>query len=126
MPVNQLLQAQVELSGDVFNNPNPALWGEVAANLMPFEPVIDGDILSARPIDRIRAGAGANVDVMVGTNAEEQRLFLVPNGVIGHITEEVVAGTAAAYGLSAETALATYRAARSRREPWRPARRHHH
>lgn len=117
VPVNQLLQAQVELSGDVFNNPNPALWGEVAANLMPFEPVIDGDILSARPIDRIRAGAGANADVMVGTNAEEQRLFLVPNGVIGHITEEAVAGTATAYGLSAETALATYRAARSNASP---------
>ena len=86
VPTNRLLQAQVELSGDVFNNPNPALWGEVAANLMPFEPVIDGDTLPARPIDRIAAGVGANVDVMVGTNAEEYRLFVVPNGVIGHIT----------------------------------------
>ncbi len=117
VPFNQLLQAQVELSGDVFNNPNPALWGEVAANLMPFEPVIDGAVLSARPIDRIRAGAAANIDVMIGTNAEEQRLFLVPNGVIGYITEEVVAGTAAAYGLSAETALATYRAIRPDASP---------
>src|SRR5947209_6860150 len=112
VPVNRLLQAQVELSADVFNKPNPALWGEVAANQMPFEPVIDGDILPARPIERIIAGVGANVDVMVGTNAEEQRLFLVPNGVIGHITEEVVAGSAAAYGLPVEATLATYRAAR--------------
>jgi para-nitrobenzyl esterase len=112
VPIDRLLQAQVELSADVFNKPDPALWGEVAANLMPFEPVIDGDILPARPIDRLTAGAGAKADVLVGTNAEEQRLFLVPNGVIRHITEEAVAGTAAAYGLPIETALATYRAAR--------------
>ena len=117
VPASRLLQAQVELSGDVFNNPNPALWGEVAANQMPFEPVIDGDILPARPIDSIVAGAAANVDVMVGTNAEEQRLFLVPNGVIGHITAEAVAGTLAAYGLPVETALATYRSTRSEASP---------
>jgi para-nitrobenzyl esterase len=112
VPIDRLLQAQVELSADVFNKPDPALWGEVAANLMPFEPVIDGDILPARPIDRLTAGGGAKADVLVGTNAEEQKLFLVPNGVIGYITEEAVAGTAAAYGLPVETALATYRAAR--------------
>lgn len=110
VPVNRLLQAQVELSGDVINNPNPALWGDVAANRMPFEPVIDGDILAVRPIDRLATGAGANVAVMVGTNTEEQRFFLVPNGVIGYITDEVVAGTAKAFGLPVGTALATYRA----------------
>ncbi|HLJ32800.1 MAG TPA: carboxylesterase/lipase family protein, partial [Ktedonobacteraceae bacterium] len=117
VPFDRLLQAQVELSADVFNNPNPALWGEVAPNLMPFEPVIDGDILPTRPIDGIVAGAGANIDVMFGTNAEEQRLFLVPNGVIGHITGEAVAGTLAAYGLPVETALATYRATRPDASP---------
>jgi para-nitrobenzyl esterase len=115
--VSRLLQAQVELSGEVFNNPDPALWGEAAANLMPFEPVIDGTIIPARPIDRIFAGAGANVDVMVGTNAEEQRLFLVPNGVIGHITDGVVAGTVAAYGLPVEKTLATYRSSRPNASP---------
>ncbi|MHB8600768.1 MAG: carboxylesterase/lipase family protein [Ktedonobacteraceae bacterium] len=117
VPFDRLLQAQVELSGDVFNNPNPALWGEVAANLMPFEPVIDGEILPARPIDSIVAGAGASIDVMFGTNAEEQRLFVVPNGVIGHITEEALAGTIAAYGLPVEPTLATYRATRPAASP---------
>lgn len=117
VPVSRLLQAQVELSGDVFNNPDPALWGEAAANLMPFEPVIDGAILPARPIDRIFAGAGANVDVMVGTNAEEQRLFLVPNGVISHINDGVLAGTIAAYGLPVEKTLATYRSTRPNASP---------
>lgn len=72
---------------------------------------------ASRPIDRIAAGAGANIDVMVGTNAEEQRLFVVPNGVIGHITEEALAGTIAAYGLPVETTLATYRATRPDSSP---------
>jgi para-nitrobenzyl esterase len=112
VPYAQLLQAQVELSGDVFNNPNPALWGEAAANLMPFEPVIDGDLITARPIDRIIAGAGSEVDLMVGTNLEEERLFMVPNGSIDHTTDQVLAMTVAAYGLPPEQTLVTYRATR--------------
>jgi para-nitrobenzyl esterase len=112
VPYPQLLQAQIELSGDVFNNPNPALWGEVAGNLMPFEPVIDGDIIPTRPIDRIVAGAGAEVDLMVGTNLEEQRLMMVPNGAIDHITDQVLAMTVIAYGLPPEETLATYRETR--------------
>ena len=107
-----LLQAQVELSADVFGNPDPVRWGEAAANLMPFEPVIDGDVLPARPIDRIASGAGADVDVMVGTNTEEERLFMVPNGSIYHITEDILASTIAAYGLPVAETLATYRAKR--------------
>src|SRR5439155_17876917 len=85
VPIDRLLQAQVGLSGDAFANPDPERWGEVAANLMPFEPVIDGDILPVRPIDSIVGGAGAGVDILIGTNSEEQRLLMVPNGVINYI-----------------------------------------
>src|SRR5260221_13002627 len=79
---------------------------------MPFEPVIDGDVLPARPIDRIVAGAGAGVDLMVGTNTEEERLFMVPNGAINFVTEDVLDGTIAAYGLPVAETLDTYRATR--------------
>lgn len=112
VPVDRLLQAQVELSAEVFAHPDPQRWGEVAANLMPFEPVIDGKTLPIRPIDALAAGAGADIDVMVGTTTEEERLFIVPNGSIDFITEEVLAGTVAAYGLPVEQTIATYRAAR--------------
>ena len=71
VPLDSLLQAQAALSADVFMNPDPALWGEVSANQMPFEPVIDGDILPALPINRISAGAGKGVDVLIGTNTED-------------------------------------------------------
>ncbi len=110
VPFDRLIQAQLELGADVFNHPDPQRWGEVAGNLMPFEPVIDGEILPARPIDSIVAGAGAGVDVLIGTNTEEELLFFVPNGSINHITDDVLAGTVAAYGLPVQETLATYRA----------------
>lgn len=113
VPLDQLIMAQVELSGDVFNRPDPARWGEVAANQMPFEPVIDGEVLPARPIDRIAGGASANVDVLVGTNSEEERLFMVPNGTINNINDDILAGTIAAYGLPVAETLAAYRADRA-------------
>src|SRR5207237_5538348 len=86
-------------------------WGEVATTLLPFEPVIGAEILPARPIDRIVAGAGAGVDVMVGTNTEEWRLMLVASGVIEHVTNEALVAVVAAYGLPVETTLAAYRTA---------------
>ncbi|HLI09876.1 MAG TPA: carboxylesterase/lipase family protein [Ktedonobacteraceae bacterium] len=112
VPFDTLLQAQVALSADVFNRPDPAFWGEVSGNLMPFEPVIDGDILPVLPIQSISAGAGRGIDVLIGTNTEEQRLFMVPNGTINHITEEVLVGTVAAYGLPVDKTLDTYQSAR--------------
>ena len=112
VPVDRLLQAQVELSGDVFSNPDLERWGEVAANLMPFEPVIDGDILPTRPIDSIVAGAGADVDVFIGTNTDEEMLFFVPNGAINYINEDFLAGAVAAYGLPVSETIATYRSIR--------------
>ncbi len=112
VPVDRLLQAQVELSGDVFSNPNPQKWGEVSANLMPFEPVIDGEVLTDLPIKHIATGSSANIEVMVGTNTEEERLFMVPNGSIDAINDAILAGAVGAYGLPAEKTLATYRARR--------------
>src|SRR5512142_2226818 len=79
----RLLEAQQQVDVEALAQatgliqPDPEHWGEVAFNALPFEPVIDGEILTARPIDRIRDGAGAGVDVMVGMNAEDFRLFMV-------------------------------------------------
>ena len=112
VPVDRMLQAQAELEADLFAHPDPERWGgEVVASMTPWQPVVDGDVIPARPIDRIVAGAGAGVDVMVGTNTDEWRLFLVTPGTIDHVTDEALAGAVAAYGLPVETTLAAYRAA---------------
>ena len=88
-------------------------------SLLPWQPVVDGDVIPAPPIDRIAAGASAQVDVIVGTNTDDWRLFVVANGAIDQITDEILTGPVAvhgyqalaAYGLPVETALAAYRAA---------------
>ena len=78
---------------------------------MPWQPVIDGDVIPARPIDRIASGAGASIDLLVGSTTDEWRVFLVSYGVIEHITDRVLAGAVAAYGLPVEASLSAYRAA---------------
>ena len=54
--------------------------------MLPWQPVIDGDVLPAHPVDRIAAGAAAGVDVMVGSNTDDWRLFVIANGSLepGH------------------------------------------
>jgi carboxylesterase 2/para-nitrobenzyl esterase len=111
VPVDRALAAQLEMMGDLMAHPGLEHWGEVAANRMIWEPVVDGVTLSAPPMDRISAGASATIDLLVGSNADEWRLFLVPGGDIEHITDDALAGTMAAYGLPIDAALATYRAA---------------
>jgi carboxylesterase type B len=54
--------------------------------MLPWQPVVDGDVIAARPLDRIAAGAGAGIDLMVGTNTDEHRMFLVPGGAIDQVT----------------------------------------
>ena len=111
VPIERSLKAQAELSADLAASRDPQRWGEeVAVSMMPWQPVIDGDVIPARPIDCIAAGAGANIDLMVGTNTEEWRLFLVPNGLVEQITEAVVSGAVAAYGLPVDATLLSYRA----------------
>jgi para-nitrobenzyl esterase len=120
VPVDRLLEAQARIDAEVLTAPDPARWGtEVVASTMPFHPVVDGDVVPALPIDRIAAGAGADVDVLVGTNSDDWRMFPVLGGFIDRVTEEALAGpvkaygswSLAAFGLPAETALPAYRAA---------------
>src|SRR5262249_52806877 len=60
VPLDRLLATQLALSADIRQYPD--LWSEVISDPMPFKPVIDGEIVPARPIDRIAAGASADVD----------------------------------------------------------------
>ena len=46
-----------------------------------FVPVHGDDVLPQRPLDALANGAGSEVDLLIGTNAEEMNLYLVPTGV---------------------------------------------
>jgi carboxylesterase type B len=112
MSTDRLLQAQAALTADLMADPDPRRWGsEVALSMMPWQPVIDGDVVPARPIDRIVGGAGADIALMVGATADEWRFFLVPSGAIHSIGADALAVAVAAYGIPVERALEAYRAA---------------
>lgn len=57
---------------------------------LPFRPVIDGTVLPALPIDRVRTGGAASIPVMAGSTLDEWRLFgaLVP--AITGLTDETM------------------------------------
>ncbi|BBJ45597.1 hypothetical protein SSPO_083150 [Streptomyces antimycoticus] len=72
--------------------------------------VVDGDLLPVPPIEAIAGGAAADVDVLVGTNSDEYRFFLVPSGMVDPIGEPELRTVAAGYGLDPDEAVAAYRA----------------
>jgi carboxylesterase type B len=66
---------------------------------------------------RVVAGAGADIDVMVGTTIDEWRFFLVPADAIKYVTAEALAGAVAVYGLPVNETLAAFRAAQPYASP---------
>lgn len=110
VPADRLVAAQRQLSAEIAALPDPGRWREIATHLMAFEPVVDGQILPARPVDGVAAGQGKDVDLLVGTNRDEHRLFLVPTGVADAADEATVQLVAAALGLG-PAGLAVYLAA---------------
>jgi len=119
VPFDRLIAAHAALDADVAVRPDPDVWGVSMAGAMLTQPVIDGDVIPSVPLERIRAGSAAAVDVIVGTNVDDWRMFLAFTGAIGQITDKMLTGPVieygpqsfAAYGLPVEKALAAYRAA---------------
>jgi para-nitrobenzyl esterase len=66
VPVAQLIAAQGKLAG---------LEKKFADALAPFWPTIDGDVLPGPVRAALNAGAGADIDTMIGTTREEMAAF---------------------------------------------------
>jgi para-nitrobenzyl esterase len=108
-PVRALLEAEERLLKERRGGP------------LPLRPVVDGVSLTDDPLDAIADGAGARVPVLIGTNRDEFKFFLVadprgrePNeGVLRRRIERSFAAHREALD-PAET-IAAYRAIRARR-----------
>ncbi|AYG83564.1 Carboxylesterase [Streptomyces hundungensis] len=99
VPLEALLPAQAELRGEIGARPDPALWGEAALNMMPFEPVLDELPLPSAECD---------VDFMTGSNLEEYRLFLVPTRRLDVLSQDRLRAATTAYGLDPDKTLPVY------------------
>ena len=94
-----LLAAQAQLKAQLLTHPDPEVWGlPMVTTSMQWQPVVDGLVLPGVPIELVGAGAGADVDLVVGTNVDDWRLFLAVSGALGQVTEEVLTGPVGRYG----------------------------
>jgi para-nitrobenzyl esterase len=111
VPIEKLVQAASDLVAEVQTTPDPARWGQLALSLLPFAPVVDGTVLPAAPLPALVAGQGNGVQLLIGSNRDEARLFLVAADTIDLIDGPTLAAAAAAYGLTSH-GLDVYRANR--------------
>ena len=118
VPPERFVTATLELKAAMLAHPDPARWGlETIASFLPWQPVIDGEVLPERPIDRLATGAAHDVGVLVGSNTEDWLLFRVIGGDTERITDDVLRGpvadhgyfAVAAFGLPVESGLSAYR-----------------
>ncbi|RLV48608.1 carboxylesterase/lipase family protein [Nocardioides mangrovicus] len=111
-----LVKTASDLVVEVQTAPDPQKWGSLALSLLPFAPVVDGEVLPEEPLAAFAGGASSEVRVLVGSNRDESRLFLVAPGAIDHVDEPTLTAGSAAYGLSPE-GLEVYRAHRPEASP---------
>jgi para-nitrobenzyl esterase len=116
VPLGDLVKAASDLVVEVQTAPDPARWGQLTLSLLPFAPTVDGTVLPAAPLTSIAAGQGGNVPLLIGSNLDEARLFLVAASTIDLVDEPTLAFAAGAYGLSA-AALDVYRSNRPGASP---------
>lgn len=80
--IAECLEAQRKISLPTANidlrNPDKR---EPAFGLSKFLPVYGDDVLPEHPVIALRNGAGADIELIVGTNTEEMNLYFVPSGV---------------------------------------------
>jgi para-nitrobenzyl esterase len=112
-PPAQLLEAQQRVY--------LAMQGQVRG--LPFAPVVDGDLLPQHPFEAIRAGLVKDVPVLVGSNLDELKLFVVMDPEARWLDEAALlkrcehnSSGADASGVShGQRAIDTYRSARATR-----------
>ncbi|MET8977066.1 carboxylesterase family protein [Streptomyces sp. NPDC004539] len=73
-----------------------ARWGPTALTTTPYAPVVDGDVLPCAPWEGLAAGVASDVELVVGHNRDEFRLFLLTGGLLGRV-DEAMAEEALAY-----------------------------
>ena len=106
LPVERILAAQVEVEGRSRGGDlRPRIDTGIAG--MPFQPVVDGQVLPQPPIDAVRSGLSSGVQLLVGTNRDEITLF--PVGAVDADRLRRIAGRIFADG---DAALAGYRSER--------------
>lgn len=120
VPLESLVRAVARMAAD------PALrrrHGIGPKHAFPLRPVLDGQMLTQKPLDALRqqwSAAPPALDLLVGSNRDEMNLYLVPGGEIDRIGPTQVDDFMRDAGLPAD-ALPVYRAALAARKGSEPS-----
>jgi para-nitrobenzyl esterase len=102
---DRLLEAQAELLPGAAGTPDAEnLAARFGQRLLRLGPFVDGDLIPSNPMDAVRAGAGADVDLMLGTT--EQEFNMVATGLGATVDDGTLVRALARLGLSADQAVA--------------------
>ncbi|WP_338889211.1 carboxylesterase/lipase family protein [Rhodococcus sovatensis] len=103
----RLQTAQDTLGTALVRDPDPARWGATVIQrgfgVMSMFPTIDGEVLTALPIEAIAAGAGDGVELLAGTTRDEFRFFMVPSGFSKTVSTDELPVLAARFGIPRST-----------------------
>jgi para-nitrobenzyl esterase len=94
VPPGRLVQAQMAVTAGIGRYRQ---WGPIALTVTPFSPVVDGEVLPRAPWRALLSGAARDVDLLVGHNRDEYKLFIEMGGQAGRITEGQAAEVLAAF-----------------------------
>jgi len=106
LPAQQLLDAVSSLESE-------------RRGVMTLAPVVDGRYLPANPFDPVAAPTAADVTLLIGTNRDENALFLARDPRRRRLTEEELPQRLApTCGEHLDRILSTYRRTRPNATPW--------
>ena len=93
---DDLVAAVTALALEIRDPGSAAVWGAMS-RLLPFAPVLDGELVTAHPLAEPTEPA---VPALVGHNRDEARLFLVPSGLLPYVDEAFLTAFAAGFGVA--------------------------
>jgi para-nitrobenzyl esterase len=77
LDADQLVEAQAQIEAGLFSQRAVGDGGPDYLQL-PFQPVVDGDLIPTSPLDTVRSGNAPGVPLVVGTTRDEWNLFAMP------------------------------------------------
>jgi len=114
LPAQKLLDAVTNLTPE-----SRRTGGRRARDIMQLSPVVDGHFLPANPFDPIAAPTAADIPLIIGTNRDENALFLARDPRRRKLTEtELIERLKPELGDYMDRILNTYRKTRPGATPW--------
>ena len=93
-------------------------WHEDGVDALPFQPVVDGVVLSEAPLAAIAAGNAEGVRVLTGTNLTEMTLFTVADPDMATLDDDgILRRLRPVFGDASDRVFAAYRARRPDASP---------